>query len=142
MEPRISIITLGVEDLAASLAFYAQLGLPTTRKPESGIVFFKTSGACLALYPLDKLAEDVSEDWPQKRGGFTGITLAYVARTQDEVDHVLEAAMQAGGRIEKRAQTVFWGGYSGYFSDPDGYLWEVAYSETWEFHPDGSLIID
>ncbi len=142
MEPRISIITLGVANLEASLAFYEQLGLPTTRKPESGIIFFQTSGTCLALYPLDKLAEDVAEGMPHERRGFTGITLAYVARTQDEVDQVLEAAAQAGGCIEKPAQIVFWGGYSGYFSDPDGYLWEVAYSKTWEFHPDGSLVID
>lgn len=142
MEPRISIITLGVASLEASLAFYESLGLTTTRKPESGIIFFQTSGTCLALYPLDKLAEDVAEGMPHERSGFTGVTLAYVARTQDEVDQVLQAAMQAGGRIEKPAQIVFWGGYSGYFSDPDGYLWEVAYSDTWAFNEDGSLVID
>lgn len=141
MEPRISIITLGVADLEASLNFYMELGFPTTREPESGIIFFRTSGTCLALYPLDKLAEDVAEDMSSERSGFTGITLAHVTRTRDEVDAVLRAAARAGGRIEKQAQDVFWGGYSGYFSDPDGYLWEVAYSESWEFNPDGSLVI-
>ena len=105
MEPRISIITLGVKDLARSYEFYARgLGFPTSRTPDQEIIFFQTRGTCLALYPLYKLAEDV------------------------------------GAKLEKPPQDVFWGGYSGYFSDPDGYLWEVAYG-AFEFNEDGSLIV-
>ena len=143
MEPRISIITLGVIDLQRSYEFYHEgLGLPTSRNPESGIIFFQTGGVCLALYPLDKLAEDVSPAKSSERGLFSGITLAHNTKSKDEVDTILSQAEKAGGKIEKPAQDTFWGGYSGYFSDPDGYLWEVAYADLWKFNPDGSLIIE
>ncbi len=142
MEPRISIVTLGVRSLETSRRFYTDLGFPTTRSVESGIIFFQTGGTCLALYPLEKLAQDVSPELSAKRTGFTGITLAYVARSKTEVDAVLDAAVAAGGVIEKIAQEVFWGGYSGYFSDPDGHLWEVAYADLWSFNEDGSLVIE
>jgi catechol 2,3-dioxygenase-like lactoylglutathione lyase family enzyme len=142
MEPRISIITLGVADLERSYKFYHQgLGFPTTRKPEEGIIFFQTSGTCLALYPLDKLAEDVSPDHPSAQGPFPGITLAHNTKKKEEVDEILALTEKSGGKIEKPAQDTFWGGYSGYFSDPDGYLWEVAYADSWEFNLDGSLVI-
>ncbi len=141
MEPRISIVTLGVEDLERSLKFYRDgLGLPTTRKAESGVVFFQTGGTCLALYPYEELAKDVSEEFLVPKGKFTGITLAHNVRTREEVDAVLKQAEAAGAKIEKPAQDVFWGGYSGYFSDPDGYLWEVAWG-AFSFREDGSLVI-
>lgn len=143
MEPRITIITLGVADLERSYKFYHEgLGFPTTKKPEDGIIFFSTAGTRLALYPLDKLAEDVSPDLSPERARFSGITLAHNARSKEEVDAVLKLAEAAGGRIEKQAQDVFWGGYSGYFSDPDGYLWEVAYADSFVFGEDGSLVVD
>jgi len=143
MEPRISIITLGVRDLARSYEFYHHgLGLPTTRSPSDGIIFFQTAGTCLALYPHDKLAEDVAPGFPTDRSRFPGVTLAYNARTRNEVDAVLAQARKAGAVIEKPAQVASWGGYSGYFSDPDGYLWEVAWAESWKFHHDGSLVIE
>ena len=143
MEPRIHIVTLGVADLERSTRFYRNgLGFPTTRKPDAGIIFFQTGGCCLALYPVEKLAEDVAPDFPHERTRFSGITLAHNTRSKDEVDAVLARAERAGARIEKPAHDTFWGGYGGYFSDPDGYLWEVAYSDGWQFHPDGSLIID
>lgn len=143
MEPRIHIITLGVADLARSYQFYHHgLGFPATRKPEDGIIFFQTGGVCLALYPADSLAGDVSPDFPAQRARFSGITLAHNCRSKAEVDRALQQAVDAGGKLEKPAQDVFWGGYSGYFSDPDGYLWEVAYSDNWQFHADGSLVID
>lgn len=143
MEPRISIITLGVTDLVRSFEFYhAGLGFPTSKTPESGIIFFKTNGVCLALYPLDKLAEDVSANQSSRRGPFSGITLAHNTKSKDEVETILSLAEKAGGKVEKPAQDVSWGGYSGYFSDPDRYLWEVAYADFWKFNPDGSLIID
>ena len=142
MEPRISIITLGVQDLEASFAFYSKLGFSSSKTPEDGIIFFKTGGVCLALYPLEALAEDVSPQMAATKGGFSGVTLAHNTRSKLEVDEVLTLAEQAGGKIEKQAQDVFWGGYSGYFSDPDGYLWEVAYGDCWDFNDDGSLVID
>jgi predicted lactoylglutathione lyase len=142
MEPRISIITLGVQDLERSYRFYQEgLGFPTQWKPEQGIIFFQTSGVCLALYPHEKLAEDVHPDLSRERSGFSGITLAHNTRTKNEVDEVLALAEQAGGKIEKPAQMVHWGGYSGYFSDPDGHLWEVAWAENCEFNADGSLVV-
>ncbi|WP_434361077.1 VOC family protein [Parasalinivibrio latis] len=141
MEPRISIITLGVGNLEETARFYQALGFPTSRNPEDGIVFFRTGGTCLALYPFDKLADDVSPELRPPRPGFSGITLAHNTRSKEQVDEVLALAEKAGGNIVKPAQDVFWGGYSGYFSDPDGYLWEVAYGDCWEFNPDGSLVI-
>ncbi|MBY5945735.1 VOC family protein [Photobacterium rosenbergii] len=142
MEPRISIITLGVKDLDVSFEFYSKLGFPSSKTPEDGIIFFKTGGVCLALYPLEALAGDVSPGFTAVRTGFSGVTLAHNTRSKEQVDAVLALAEKAGGKIEKQAQDVFWGGYSGYFSDPDGYLWEVAYGDCWDFNEDGSLVID
>lgn len=142
MEPRVSIITLGVEDLERSYQFYTKLGLPSSKSPEDGIIFFKTGGVCLALYPLQALAEDVSPEFSSTKQGFSGITLAHNTRSKAQVDEILALAVQSGAKLEKPAQDVFWGGYSGYFSDPDGYLWEVAYGDCWDFHEDGSLVID
>jgi len=87
------------------------------------------------------MAEDIALDLPCDRGGFPGFALAYTARQQPEVEEILAKAEAAGGKIEKPAQPTFWGGFGGYFSDPDGYLWEVAYGEIWEFNDDGSLVI-
>jgi catechol 2,3-dioxygenase-like lactoylglutathione lyase family enzyme len=139
MEPRISLITLGVADLARSYRFYRDgLGLPTTRRPEDGIVFFQTSGVTLALYPYTELAEDVGLGWHVPRSKFTGITLAHNVRDRHQVDEVLALAIAAGGEVVKPAQDAAWGGYSGYFTDPDGYLWEVAWG-AFDFNEDGSL---
>ena len=136
-----SIICLGVKDLDRSVRFYRDgLGLPTTRKAEDGIVFFQTQGTCLELYPYEELAKDVSDDFNVPRSKFPGITIAHNVRTREEVDQILSAAAAAGAKIEKPAHDTFWGGYSGYFSDPDGYLWEVAWG-AFEFNDDGSLKI-
>ena len=142
MEPRISIITLGVSDMQRAWRFYHDgLGLPTANKPTDAIIFFHLQGTILGLYPLAKLAEDVRKDFPPGKGGAGGITLAHNTRTRDEVNQILQQAEAAGGRIEKPAQITFWGGYSGYLSDPDGHLWEVAYADSWDFNPDGSLVL-
>jgi hypothetical protein len=126
MEPRISIITLGVSDMNRSVKFYRDgLGLPLPGGSE-GIAFFELKGTWLALYPHDALAEDATV--PPEGSGFPGITLAHNVRSKAEVDAVLRQAEAAGARIVKPAQDVFWGGYSGYFADPDGYLWEVAWN--------------
>jgi catechol 2,3-dioxygenase-like lactoylglutathione lyase family enzyme len=141
MEPRVSIICLGVSDLERSLRFYRDgLGLPTTRRAEDGIVFFQTQGTCLELYPYDELAKDVGPEFDVPRSKFPGITIAHNVRTKAEVDEVMAQAEAAGGRIEKPAADTSWGGYSGYFSDPDGYLWEVAFG-AFDFNDDGSLKI-
>ena len=140
MESRITIITLGVADVPRSTRFYRDgLGFETARADESYAVF-KTSGTRLALFPLDKLAEDVAPGLAPAKG-FGGITLAHNVRTKAEVGHVLALAEQAGGKIVKPPQDVFWGGHSGYFSDPDGYLWEVAWSADFRFDPTGALIV-
>jgi uncharacterized protein len=139
MEPRISLITLGVADLARSYRFYRDgLGLPTTRKPEDGIVFFQTSGATLALFPYHELAADIGPGWDVPRSKFTGITLAHNVRERHQVDDLLAAAAAAGGEVVKPAGEAEWGGYEGYFTDPDGYLWEVAWG-AFDFNDDGSL---
>lgn len=143
MEPRITIITLGVADLERSVRFYRDgLGFPTSHKDGEPIAFFNTDGARLALYPLDKLAEDISPSVPRTKGPFSGVTLAHNTRTKEEVAAVLALAEAAGGVIVKPAQDVFWGGHSGYFSDPDGYYWEVAWAPMFQFAADGSLLID
>ena len=141
MEPRVSLITLGVDDLEHSLRFYRDgLGFPTTRRADQGIIFFQTRGVCVALYPYDELAKDVSDAFLVPRSKFTGITLAHNVRTRDEVDLLLRQAEAVGAKIEKPAADTEWGGYSGYFSDPDGYLWEVAWG-AFEIRDDGSLVI-
>ena len=143
MEPRLSIITLGVSDMYRSYKFYHEgLGFPTTGTPEDGIIFLQTKGVCLALYPIDKLAEDVSPALSSVKAGFSGFTIAHNAKRKSEVDEILELAKSVGAQIEKPPQTAFWGGYSGYFSDPDGHLWEVAYADSWKFNTDGSLVIE
>jgi catechol 2,3-dioxygenase-like lactoylglutathione lyase family enzyme len=141
MEPRISVITLGVADLDRSHRFYADgLGLPTTRTAGEGIVFFQTQGATLALYPYKSLADDVGPGWNEPRSRFPGITLAHNVRERHEVDEVLAAAEAAGATIVKTADDTDWGGYSGYFTDPDGYVWEIAWG-AFEFNDDGSLAV-
>ena len=130
MEPRISVITLGVSDLERALEFYADgLGLPLEgeREEVEGIAFFKLNPYLrLALYPWEALAEDAQVDADGE--GFRGITVAHNVRERDEVDAVIETAVAAGARLVKEPQDVFWGGYSGYFADPDGHLWEVAFN--------------
>ncbi len=127
MEPRISIITLGVSDMRRSVEFYRDgLGLPLNDENTESIAFFQLRGTWLALYPLEALAEDAGVS--VERSGFSGVTLAHNVRTREEVDAVLEVAVAAGADLVKPAQDAFWGGYSGYFSDPEGYLWEVAWN--------------
>jgi hypothetical protein len=146
MEPRISVITLGVSDLKKSYSFYKEgLGFPTKMSPDGGIVVFATLGTRLVLYPYEKLAEDVglaASAIEMEKNKLPGFTLGHCARKREDVDAILSQAEKAGGRIVKPAKVVFWGGYSGYFSDPDGYLWEVAYSDQWRFNPDGSLVME
>jgi hypothetical protein len=127
-----------------SLRFYRDgLGFETSVKEEEPpIVFFQSRGITLALCPRDGMAKDISHENRPQGEGFGGITLAYVAGEQDEVDRIIELAERAGGQVVKRPQLVSWGGYTGYFCDPDGYYWEVMYWDEWEFEADGSLLIE
>lgn len=127
MEPRISIITLGVSDLKRSIDFYrAGLELPTNYKDGEGIGFFQLSGTWLALYPSNALAEDAC--LPPERTAFGGFTLAHNVKSKELVDKIIDQALGSEATLLKPAADTFWGGYSGYFSDPDGYPWEVAWN--------------
>ncbi len=141
---RVHVVTLGVSDMNRALRFYRDgLGFKTSARGENPpIVFFQSDGVTLALCPRDGMAKDISQENPPQGEGFAGVTLAYVAREQGEVDRVMELAERAGGEIVKKPQRVFWGGYSGYFRDLDGYYWEVMYWEDWKFRDDGSLLIE
>src|ERR1035438_6796336 len=131
-EPRVSIVTLGVGDMRRSIRFYRDgLGFPTTAKDDAPWAIFRTGGVRLALYPRQQLAEDCAPGADRGHHGFGGITLAHNARTREAVDEILKLAERAGGRIIKPARETSWGGYAGYFADPDGYAWEVAWSKDW-----------
>jgi catechol 2,3-dioxygenase-like lactoylglutathione lyase family enzyme len=124
MEQRLSVVTLGVADLGRARRFYEE-GLGWRRgNDHAEVVFFQAGGSILALYPRHLLAEDAK--LANDGQGFDGITLAYCTRTREEVDAVLAQAATAGAKILKPAQVTFWGGYSGYFADPDGHAWEIA----------------
>lgn len=140
MEPRISIITLGVADMTRSIRFYRDgLGWPTEAADTADWAIFRILGVRLALYPRHKLARDINLNLPSAASGFGGITLAHNVRSRDEVRAVLAAAEAAGAQILKPAQDADWGGYSGYFADPDGYLWEIAWGDCWTLAADGTL---
>jgi len=137
--PRLTAITLGVTDLPKSTGFYqAIFGLRPNSNFE-GISFFELPGTWLTLYPITRLAEDISPQLSATRGAFSGITLAYNARSKDEVVAVFEQVEAAGAAIIKAPQDTFWGGFSGYFSDLDGYHWEVVWGPMFDSAPDGSL---
>ncbi|MCL7743410.1 VOC family protein [Guyparkeria hydrothermalis] len=145
MEQRVSVITLGVADLARSRGFYEQGMGWTVGDSAEQVVFFQLNGTVLALYPREALARDaLGEDAgiPAAGNGFSGITLAHNVRSPAAVDEVLAQAKAAGGRIVKLGEKAFWGGYSGYFADPDGHLWEVAYNPFWTLDPDGTVWLD
>jgi uncharacterized protein len=136
MEQRISLITLGVRDLARARAFYEALGWTTRAEPGDDVVFFQAGGMVLALWDRAALAEDSGM---QDGGGWGGVTLAYNVREPAEADAVIEQARTAGGTITREPGETFWGGYSGAFADPDGHPWEVAHNPRWEITEDGAL---
>lgn len=136
MEPRLSLITLGVSDLGRSKKFYEALGLKTTWSEDKGVIFFKTTGAVLSLYPFSELLKDIGMGEAEKK--FGGITIAHNTKTKEEVDQIMTVVADSGGRVIKKPQDAFWGGYSGYFADPDGHIWEVAWG-AFPFNQDGSL---
>ncbi|HEY5718222.1 MAG TPA: VOC family protein, partial [Motiliproteus sp.] len=126
MDARINMIALGVSDLAAAIRFYEQgLGLPRMESPLS-VAFFTLNGTWLGLYGWDALAEDATQ--APEGSGFRGVALAHNVASEAEVDALMAKALAAGAVLVKQPQSVFWGGYSGYFSDPNGHLWELAYN--------------
>lgn len=136
MEQRVSLITLGVADVAQARAFYQELGWTTGAEPDDDVVFFQASGMIVALWGRDQLADDtVVED----TGGWGGVTLAHNVRSPAEVDAVLAEAEAAGATIARPGAETFWGGYSGVFIDPDGHAWEIAHNPHWTIADDGSV---
>ncbi len=136
MEQRVSLVTLGVLDLARARRFYEGLRWRTGAGPDDDVVFFQTGGMIVALWDRAKLAEDSSVEDP---GGWGGVTLAHNVRSPAEVDTVLTAAEAAGATIARAGGETFWGGYSGVFVDPDGHPWEVAHNPRWTLREDGSV---
>jgi uncharacterized protein len=138
MEQRVSLVTLGVEDLARAKDFYEALGWRSGAAPADDVVFFQAGGMIVALWGREQLSEDSTVE---DRGGYGGVTLAYNARGREEVDAVIEQARGAGARIGREPAETFWGGYSGVFVDPDGHPWEVAHNPHWTVHDDGSVAL-
>jgi len=136
MKPRISMITLGVHDLAVAIEFYENgLGFPRMESPPE-VAFFTLNGTWLGLYGRDALAKDAMVSAEGR--GFESFTLAHNVGSEHEVDEVVDQAIAAGATLAKKPQQVFWGGYSGYFKDPDGHLWEVAYNPLFWVGPTDS----
>ncbi len=136
MEQRLSVVTLGVSDLRHAREFYEALGWRSRTPEDSDVVFFQAGGMVVSLWDHDKLAGDSGVE----RGhGYGSVTLAYNARSPDEVDSVIDDARDAGAEITREAGTTFWGGYSGVFTDPDGHPWEIAHNPHWTVTADGGV---
>lgn len=137
MRQKLNLITLGVSDLAKSIAFYEGLGWKKSPASVDELALFPLGGIVLSLYSRSALAEDAMTS--DSKPGFSGITLSFNAKSEAEVNTVMKEVEAIGGEILKPAQKVFWGGYSGYFKDPDGHLIEVAHNPFWEFDEHDNL---
>ena len=137
--PRMTLVTLGVADLNKAIKFYRAVLATPPMADTDGIAFFQLPGVWLALYPVDKLAEDIAPGLAIARDGFLGVTLAHNARSKEEVEAIMHRAEQAGARVAKEPQPAFWGGFSGYFADPDGHHWEVAWGPMFAFDDKGEM---
>ncbi|MFF5052124.1 VOC family protein [Micromonospora sp. NPDC000663] len=135
MEQRISLVTLGVTDVARAKAFYEQLGWRGQEVEET--VFFQAGGLAVVLWGRDKLADDAGIQGP----GTGAISLAQNVRSREEVDEVIATATKAGAEVTQPARETFYGGYAGYFTDPDGHLWEIAWNPGFQLGPDGTLTL-
>jgi uncharacterized protein len=138
VEQRLSLVTLGVSDLARARAFYEGLGWNTRAEPDDDVVFFQAGGMIVALWNREELAKDSEV---ADRGGWGGVTLAYNTRSNEEVDEVIEQARAAGATIGREPAETFWGGYSAVFIDPEGHPWEVAHNPRWTIEDDGSVTL-
>ncbi|WP_441249784.1 VOC family protein [Kitasatospora sp. McL0602] len=135
---RISIVTLGVSDLGRSTEFYEALGWQRSAASNAEIVWFRTVGSALGLFPADGLAADAGIP-PTGEPSFRGVTLAVNLKSPEAVDTALTTAVEAGATVVKPPATTSWGGYSGYFEDPDGHLWELAHNPFFTLTPEGRL---
>lgn len=141
MEHRLHIVTLGVNDLKRSEKFYSEgLGCKKSAMSQETITFFQLGSVVLALYPKHLLEEDATIT--MNSSGYSPFTLACNATSEAEVDELLQKAVDAGAKLVKPAQKVFWGGYSGYFADPEGFLWEVAHNPFLSFDNNHNLVLD
>ena len=141
MNQHIHLITLGVNEFEASKKFYTEiLGWKPSSASAEDTIFFQAGGVVLTIFPREKLAEDALVS--AEGSGFSGITLAFNARSESEVDQIISDLKSKGVRILKEPQKVVWGGYSSYFADPDGYCWEVAYNPFFPFDEGGNLKLD
>lgn len=139
LDPRISLVTLGVQDVARSTAFYERLGWKKASVSQESVTFIQLKGIVLALFSRASLAEDATvENTP---AGFSGVTLAHNVSSETGVDAVYKFALSCGARAVKPPEKVFWGGYSGYFADPDGHLWEVAYNPFFPLDAQGHIVL-
>jgi catechol 2,3-dioxygenase-like lactoylglutathione lyase family enzyme len=137
MEQRITLITLGVRDLEKSIAFFERLGWRRSVKHAAGAAFFQCGGIALSLFPRSELAKDANV--PLEGDGFSGFAIAYNARSTGDVDAVLAEAVSCGAEMTRSARATSWGGYSGYFRDPDGHLWEVAWNSGFVLDDNGAI---
>jgi catechol 2,3-dioxygenase-like lactoylglutathione lyase family enzyme len=137
MQPRLNVVTLGVADVARAKAFYEALGFLPCGFHNPDVAFYEAGGVALGLFGRTSLAEDAGV--PDRGDGFRAVSLAHNTRSEAEVDAVLAHAVACGATLIKPAQKVFWGGYSGYFADPDGHLWEVAYNPGFPLDEAGHL---
>jgi catechol 2,3-dioxygenase-like lactoylglutathione lyase family enzyme len=144
MEPQLSLITLGVADVARARKFYEALGFTAGRASQDSVTFLDAGGVVLALFGRAALAKDagVADSAPGFTPSFSGIALAHNARSETGVDTALAEAVAAGAKLIKPAGKTFWGGYSGYFADPDGHLWEVAHNPYFTLDADGRVVLD
>ena len=138
MTPRITLVTLGVTDMARARVFYERLGLKASSASTADVTFFDANGVVLGLFGHEALAEDAHVT-PRNIAEFRGVSLAWNAGSDDEANAIMAHAEKAGAKIVKPMEKVFWGGYSGYFSDPDGHLWEVAHNPFWPLDSEGRL---
>ena len=136
MEQRVSLITLGVADLARARTFYEALGWRSGAEPGDDVVFFQAGGMIVGLWSRAELAADSGVE---DSGGWGGITLAHNVRSPEEVDRVIDEARAADATIVREGAETFWGGYSGAFLDPDGHAWEIAHNPGWTLAEDGSI---
>jgi predicted lactoylglutathione lyase len=136
VQQRLSLVTLGVTDLARAKAFYEALGWTSGTAPADDVVFFQCGGMIVALWGRDQLTEDSGVE---DSGGWGGVTLAHNVGSPEEVDRVIDEARAAGARIPRAGAPTSWGGYSGVFVDPDGHPWEVAHNPHWTIAEDGSV---
>ena len=137
--PRLTVVTLGVQDLTRSRTFYEGLGFRPSSSSNESIIFMDAGGVVLALYRRKLLADDANIS--SEGSGFDGVTLARNVGSKAQVDDALDVAKKAGATILKPAQEAFWGGYYGYFADPDRHTWEVAYNPHWKLDADGLVVL-